>query len=521
VPKISSYGEANSLPDTKLVGIETGDPDAVTVSVSRLLDRANHTGYVSAGDVSGLAIVAKTGLYSDLSGAPSLGSLAAKNTVASGDIDNGAVTLAKMANMATASLLGRSTAGTGVPEVLSAATVRTLLNVANGATANSPDATLLARANHTGTQTASTISDFSTAADARIAAAVGVSVQAYDAAALKGALGATDNRLLRSDGTGGVTAQGSPITVADDGAVSGVNTLTATGAMTLDRVGNAVFTVRGTAAPIWWFEATDSATDKKIFQVVNYAGDFFLRSRTDANTAVAEMFRCAHAGGMIIGSPTGGNKGLGTLNATAVYDDNTLLTCMALQREFREKGAIDLAKWDAMVPALVIPEQREQVPVLWPVQVSRVVAVTEPDQDGRLVRRAERIERTIEVEAVIADPVYDEAGEIIDAVETPLFDEVVTPERVIVREHRTARLFKALIEDGFDPRDPEQYFARMKADEALPGMPTKRDWEHNSLSAGEMMGRLWLAAEMQAIVANVMWGKLKDHETRISAMEAT
>lgn len=48
--------------------------------------------------------------------------------------------------------------------------------IATGATANSTDATLLARANHTGTQTASTISDFSSAADARISAAAGVSV---------------------------------------------------------------------------------------------------------------------------------------------------------------------------------------------------------------------------------------------------------------------------------------------------------------------------------------------------------
>jgi hypothetical protein len=46
-----------------------------------------------------------------------------------------------------------------------------LAGIATGATANSSDATLLARANHTGTQTASTISDFSTAADARITAA--------------------------------------------------------------------------------------------------------------------------------------------------------------------------------------------------------------------------------------------------------------------------------------------------------------------------------------------------------------
>jgi len=42
------------------------------------------------------------------------------------------------------------------------AEVRTDLNVADGATANSADATLLARANHTGTQVASTISDFDT-----------------------------------------------------------------------------------------------------------------------------------------------------------------------------------------------------------------------------------------------------------------------------------------------------------------------------------------------------------------------
>lgn len=51
-----------------------------------------------------------------------------------------------------------------------------LAGVAANATANSSDATLLARANHTGTQAASTISDFSAAADARISAAVGVTV---------------------------------------------------------------------------------------------------------------------------------------------------------------------------------------------------------------------------------------------------------------------------------------------------------------------------------------------------------
>jgi hypothetical protein len=47
-----------------------------------------------------------------------------------------------------------------------------LSGIATSATANSADATLLARANHTGSQTASTISDFNTVADARVVAGV-------------------------------------------------------------------------------------------------------------------------------------------------------------------------------------------------------------------------------------------------------------------------------------------------------------------------------------------------------------
>ena len=72
-------------------------------------------------------------------------------------IDAGVVSLPKMADLATSTILGRATAGMGAPEALTAAQVRNLINVANGATANATDATLLARANHTGTQGASTI----------------------------------------------------------------------------------------------------------------------------------------------------------------------------------------------------------------------------------------------------------------------------------------------------------------------------------------------------------------------------
>ena len=65
-----------------------------------------------------------------------------------------------LSNVATARIIGRTTASSGDSEELTAAQTRTLLNVADGATANSTNATLLARANHTGTQLAATISNF-------------------------------------------------------------------------------------------------------------------------------------------------------------------------------------------------------------------------------------------------------------------------------------------------------------------------------------------------------------------------
>lgn len=62
-----------------------------------------------------------------------LGALALKASIATADIDDNAVTFAKVQDVATARLLGRNTAGAGAVEELTAATVRTILNVADGA----------------------------------------------------------------------------------------------------------------------------------------------------------------------------------------------------------------------------------------------------------------------------------------------------------------------------------------------------------------------------------------------------
>lgn len=49
-------------------------------------------------------------------------------------------------------------------------------------------------------------------------------------------------------------------------------------------------------------------------------------------------------GGVVLGAPTGGNKGTGTLNATAVYDDNTLLTDLVLDQYV--DGEFDRQKYE-------------------------------------------------------------------------------------------------------------------------------------------------------------------------------
>ena len=77
------------------------------------------------------------------------------NTIGTVNLEDNAVTYAKLQNVAANNvLLGNDNGAGSDAQELSATEVRTILNVADGATNN--------RASHTGTQTASTISDFDT-----------------------------------------------------------------------------------------------------------------------------------------------------------------------------------------------------------------------------------------------------------------------------------------------------------------------------------------------------------------------
>ena len=77
-------------------------------------------------------------------------------------IADDSVTFAKIEEIPANTILGNNTGSSSDILELTTAETRTLLNVADGATANDSDANLKNRTNHTGTQTASTISDFDT-----------------------------------------------------------------------------------------------------------------------------------------------------------------------------------------------------------------------------------------------------------------------------------------------------------------------------------------------------------------------
>lgn len=61
-----------------------------------------------------------------------------------------------------------------------------------------------------------------------------------------------------------------------------------------------------------------------------------------------EAVRMVLGNGLYIPSATGGDKGAGTINAQAVYDDNVLLTCYVI--EALQEGSVNLATWDARTP---------------------------------------------------------------------------------------------------------------------------------------------------------------------------
>lgn len=147
---------ANMAANT-IKGNNTGAPadpaDLTTAQVKTLLA-------ISASDVSGLAAIATSGSATDLSAgtvpAARMPALTGDVTTVAGTvattIANSAVTLAKMADVATSTVFYRKTAGTGAPEVQTLATLKTDLGLSG---TNTGDQTITLTSDVTGSGTGS------------------------------------------------------------------------------------------------------------------------------------------------------------------------------------------------------------------------------------------------------------------------------------------------------------------------------------------------------------------------------
>ena len=158
---------------------QVGLPDVDNVSAAALRDRSTHTGTQAIETVAGLAL-SLDGKQDELVSGVNIKTVNGVSLLGGGDIPiagGGAGVSSVNGQTGVAVLDADDISDTSTAKKFtSAAEIAKLAGIAAGATVNDTDANLKNRANHTGTQASSTISDFNSASDARIAAAAGASV---------------------------------------------------------------------------------------------------------------------------------------------------------------------------------------------------------------------------------------------------------------------------------------------------------------------------------------------------------
>ena len=158
------------------------DPAAVTLGTAAALSVGTTAGTVAAGDHGhGNATTSVAGFMA-AADKEKLDGVAAGATANAGTVTSVAATGANGITVTGSPVTSAGTLALGVD----AGTLRSHINVANGATANATDAALRDRATHTGTQAISTVDGLQAALDARpigtgVTAIVALTQAAYDA----------------------------------------------------------------------------------------------------------------------------------------------------------------------------------------------------------------------------------------------------------------------------------------------------------------------------------------------------
>lgn len=263
------------------------------------------------------------------------------------------------------------------------------------------------------------------------------------------------------------------------------------------------------------FDGEDSAGNYQNYGLMR----FLIGSPTSGSESGIFNFVCQNAGtfasrvrisaGLYTTNATGGDKGADSINAKAVYDDSVLL-CAPV--EFMKSGTVNTAMWDEFAIDHHVVENEELTPVFIEEDLPEPVVEIVGARDGTL----RQITRTKKKVPLMEDrDVLDENGAVVGRVKAPVVNKKVTPAKTIKRQNELAHEFKAMLDEGFDPRDPKAYFDKMLADEALPGLKTKANWVPNEESNAKRTNRIILALELQTAVVKTLYERLEALEKKV------
>jgi hypothetical protein len=227
------------------------------------------------------------------------------------------------------------------------------------------------------------------------------------------------------------------------------------------------------------FQGEDSAGNTTSFADIRAIIEDATNGSEDGNLTIFATVAGTAAAQLQIGNgvygpgATGGYKGLGTANFTAVYDDNVLLSCYVFDAAM--DGKVSMAKWDTKVPDRVYPARY------------LVEDIDEDDPDtGETTRKAVR--RKVE------------------------------DERIEARFHDPARKFASRLGGKYDPLDIEGYSRHWQEKRHLTSMPNEDKFNPVAgMATGAWVQRLIETVEIQAVHIWKLHERLKQLERQSSS----
>lgn len=119
-------------------------------------------------------------------------------------------------------------------------------------------------------------------------------------------------------------------------------TQTFNNAVVINQNGVDTLSLQGTTSIGIQLRATSAADDSEIFQIVDTGGDLIFRSRNNDGSSKVTAVTMASGGGITVGAPAGGNKGVGTINAQGdVYKNNSAYTNPDYVFEYVFRGHVE------------------------------------------------------------------------------------------------------------------------------------------------------------------------------------